>query len=92
MTGVKVSQHTREYMTLFMLMVFLACTKTSAVIFRDDVDVINKVSSIAKGMRWDIKMVDDADEGGPLVTEKILVAVKQYWVGSNGGNSTVNDE
>ncbi|TYI34434.1 hypothetical protein ES332_A03G008700v1 [Gossypium tomentosum] len=63
-----------------------------AVIFRDDVDVINKVSSIAKGMRWNIKMVDDEDEGGPLVTEKILVAVEQYWVGSNGGNSTVNDE
>ncbi|MBA0708276.1 hypothetical protein Golax_020247, partial [Gossypium laxum] len=46
-----------------------------AVIFRDDVDVINKVSSIAKGMRWDIKMVDDEDEDedGPPVTEKILV-------------------
>ncbi|MBA0575529.1 hypothetical protein Golob_027680 [Gossypium lobatum] len=44
-----------------------------AVIFRDDVDVINKVSSIAKGMRWDIKMVDDEHDDGPPVKENILV-------------------
>lgn len=60
-----------------------------SVIFRDDVDVLNNVRKIAAGMRWDTKMVDHED--GPLVSEKILVAVKQYWVGS-GGNSTSNDE
>ncbi|XVF10988.1 hypothetical protein REPUB_Repub07fG0230300 [Reevesia pubescens] len=60
-----------------------------AVIFRDDVDVLNKVRKIVAGMRWDAKMMDHED--GPLVPEKILVAVKQYWV-SGRGNSTSNDE
>ncbi|XP_048226436.1 probable methyltransferase PMT2 [Ricinus communis] len=55
-----------------------------AVIFRDEVDVLIKVRKIVAGMRWDTKMVDHED--GPLVPEKILVAVKQYWV--TGGNST----
>lgn len=52
-----------------------------AVIFRDDVDVLIKVKKIVGGMRWNIKLVDHED--GPLVPEKILVAVKQYWVGGN---------
>jgi len=59
------------------------------VIFRDEVDVLNKVRKIARGMRWDIRMIDHED--GPLVTEKIMVAVKQYWVvgsSSSGGNGT----
>ncbi|CAK7326966.1 unnamed protein product [Dovyalis caffra] len=55
-----------------------------AVIFRDEVDVLIKVRKVVGGMRWDTKMVDHED--GPLVPEKILVAVKQYWVA--GGNST----
>lgn len=55
-----------------------------AVIFRDEVDVLIKVKKIAERMRWDTKMVDHDD--GPLVPEKILVAVKQYW--TIGGNST----
>ncbi len=55
-----------------------------AVIFRDEVDVLIKVRKIVRGMRWDTKMVDHED--GPLVPEKILIAVKQYWVA--GGNST----
>ncbi|KAJ8773757.1 hypothetical protein K2173_006407 [Erythroxylum novogranatense] len=55
-----------------------------AVIIRDDVDVLAKVRKIVGGMRWDAKMVDHED--GPLVPEKILVAVKQYWVA--GENST----
>uniref|UniRef100_A0A5B6YKW6 Methyltransferase n=1 Tax=Davidia involucrata TaxID=16924 RepID=A0A5B6YKW6_DAVIN len=59
------------------------------VIFRDEVDVMNKVKKIAGGMRWDTKMMDHED--GPLVPEKILVAIKQYWVG-NRGNSTSNEE
>ncbi|XP_010529126.1 PREDICTED: probable methyltransferase PMT14 [Tarenaya hassleriana] len=54
------------------------------VIFRDEVDVLNDVRKIADGMRWDTKLMDHED--GPLVPEKILVAVKQYWVA--GGNST----
>ncbi|CAJ1932090.1 unnamed protein product [Sphenostylis stenocarpa] len=49
-----------------------------AVIFRDEVDVLIKVKKLVEGMRWDTKMVDHED--GPLVPEKILIAVKQYWV------------
>lgn len=56
-----------------------------AVIFRDEVDVLIKVKKIVGGMRWDTKMVDHED--GPLVPEKILIAVKQYWV-VGGINST----
>lgn len=51
------------------------------VIFRDDVDVLNKVKMITRGMRWDAKMVDHED--GPLEAEKILVVFKQYWVGNS---------
>ncbi|MQL96731.1 hypothetical protein Taro_029415 [Colocasia esculenta] len=57
-----------------------------AVIFRDEVDSLIKVKKIASGMRWNTKMVDHED--GPLVPEKIFVAVKQYWVG--GGNITTD--
>ncbi|XP_054791115.1 probable methyltransferase PMT14 [Prosopis cineraria] len=56
-----------------------------AVIIRDEVDVLNKVKKIVGGMRWDAKLVDHED--GPLVPQKILVAVKEYWVGSSS-NST----
>ncbi|KAG8383091.1 hypothetical protein BUALT_Bualt05G0148500 [Buddleja alternifolia] len=52
-----------------------------AVIFRDEVDVLVKVKKMIGGMRWDSKMMDHED--GPLVPEKILVAVKQYWVGNS---------
>lgn len=55
------------------------------VILRDDVDVLNKVKKMVSGMRWKSKVLDHED--GPLVPEKILIAVKQYWVGS-GGNYT----
>ncbi|XP_068636484.1 probable methyltransferase PMT2 [Aristolochia californica] len=58
-----------------------------AVIIRDEVDVIVKVKRIASGMRWNIKLNDHDD--GPLVPEKILVAVKQYWV--TDGNSTATE-
>ncbi|KAL3347690.1 hypothetical protein AABB24_021393 [Solanum stoloniferum] len=58
-----------------------------AVILRDDVDVLIKVKKIIGGMRWDFKLIDHED--GPLVPEKILVAVKQYWtVGDNNSTST----
>ncbi|XP_065877728.1 probable methyltransferase PMT14 [Euphorbia lathyris] len=60
-----------------------------SVIFRDEVDALNDVKNIARGMRWDLKEMDHED--GPLVPEKILVAVKRYWVGSSG-NSTSSDE
>lgn len=49
-----------------------------AVIIRDEVDVLIKVKKLVEGMRWDTKMVDHED--GPLVPEKVLIAVKQYWV------------
>ncbi|CAM8981184.1 unnamed protein product [Rhodiola kirilowii] len=57
-----------------------------AVIIRDQIDVLNKVNKIAKGTRWNTKMVDHED--GPLVREKVLFAVKQYWVAGDKGNST----
>ena len=47
------------------------------VIFRDVVEVLVKVKSIADGMRWQSKIVDH--ETGPFYTEKILVATKNYW-------------
>nr|XP_043626732.1 probable methyltransferase PMT2 [Erigeron canadensis] len=55
------------------------------VILRDDVDVLIKVQNIVRSMRWDTKLIDHED--GPLVPEKILVTVKQYWV-ANENNST----
>lgn len=59
-----------------------------AVILRDEVDVMNKVKKIAGGMRWTIRLMDHED--GPLVPEKILVAVKQYWVGGSGNSTSGN--
>jgi SAM-dependent methyltransferase len=58
-----------------------------AVIFRDEVDVLIKVKKIVTGMRWDTKMMDHED--GPLVPEKVLIAVKQYW--TTNGNSTASE-
>lgn len=55
-----------------------------AVIFRDEVDVLIKVKKLVGGMRWDTKLVDHED--GPLVPEKVLINVKQYWV--TDGNAT----
>ncbi|KAL5747438.1 hypothetical protein ACOSP7_024441 [Xanthoceras sorbifolium] len=55
-----------------------------AVIIRDQADVLNKVNKLVRGMRWDTKMVDQED--GPLFSEKILFAVKRYWVA--GENNT----
>lgn len=39
------------------------------------------------GMKWSSKLADHED--GPLVPEKILVAVKQYWV-TGGKNKTAH--
>lgn len=49
-----------------------------AVIIRDHVGVLMKVNTVAQGMRWKTKMEDHED--GPLVSEKVLFAVKKYWV------------
>lgn len=58
-----------------------------AVILYDNVDVLIKVKNIAESMRWDTKLVDHED--GPMEPEKILIAVKKYWVvGEN--NSTIS--
>ncbi|XP_038983177.1 probable methyltransferase PMT2 isoform X1 [Phoenix dactylifera] len=58
-----------------------------AVIFRDQVDVLTKVKQMVSGMRWNTKMADHED--GPLVPEKILVAVKQYWVSGDNNQTAV---
>ena len=52
-----------------------------SVIIRDHEREVKKVKKILSGMRWNTKMVDHED--GPLVPEKILFAVKQYWVAGN---------
>ncbi|KAI4343868.1 hypothetical protein L6164_011166 [Bauhinia variegata] len=57
-----------------------------AVIIRDQYDVLMKVKRIVKGMRWNTKMVDHED--GPLVPEKVLFAVKQYWVAGDNSPSS----
>ncbi|KVH88137.1 putative S-adenosyl-L-methionine-dependent methyltransferase [Cynara cardunculus var. scolymus] len=58
-----------------------------SVIIRDHEKEVKKVKSILSGMRWNTKMVDHED--GPLVPEKILFAVKQYWVaGDNNSTSS----
>lgn len=57
-----------------------------AVIIRDEVDVLVKVKRIIGGMRWKTKMMDHED--GPLESEKVLFAVKQYWVAGDNSTST----
>ncbi|KAL2492941.1 putative methyltransferase PMT2 [Abeliophyllum distichum] len=57
-----------------------------AVIIRDHADVLNKVKRIASGMRWNMKMVDQ--EEGPRVAQKVLFAVKRYWVAGENGTTT----
>lgn len=59
-----------------------------AVLMRDNVDVLNKARKIMSGMRWESKLVDH--ENGPFVEEKILVAVKKYWV--DEGDRTSKNE
>ncbi|KAK4257189.1 hypothetical protein QN277_006810 [Acacia crassicarpa] len=49
-----------------------------AVIFRDNVNVLIQVRKLVKGMRWSTQMVDHED--GAHVSEKVLYAMKQYWV------------
>lgn len=49
------------------------------VIFRDTVEILVKIQSIAKEMRWKSQIMDH--ESGPFNQEKILVAVKTYWTG-----------
>jgi hypothetical protein len=57
-----------------------------AVILRDNVDVLNKVRSTVSGMSWKSKLLDHED--GPHIPVKMLIAVKEYWVGSDEGNSS----
>ena len=52
-----------------------------AVIIRDKVDALVKVEKIANAMRWKTRLADH--ESGPHVPEKILFAVKRYWVVAN---------
>ncbi|CAH9144038.1 unnamed protein product [Cuscuta epithymum] len=59
-----------------------------AVIFRDNVNVLTRVRRTVRGMRWKTKFVDHED--GPLVQEKVLFAVKQYWVVGDNKNTTVS--
>ncbi|KAJ8452341.1 hypothetical protein Cgig2_006146 [Carnegiea gigantea] len=58
------------------------------IIFRDEVDVLMKVKRLAGGMRWSTKMVDHED--GPLLTEKVLFVVKQYWVAGEDNSTSAS--
>ncbi|KAK1355452.1 Methyltransferase [Heracleum sosnowskyi] len=49
------------------------------VIFRDGVEVLLKIKSIADRMRWKSRILDH--ESGPYNPEKILLSVKSYWTG-----------
>ncbi|KAK9080454.1 hypothetical protein SSX86_000212 [Deinandra increscens subsp. villosa] len=55
------------------------------VIIRDHEIEVIKVKKIVSGMKWNTKMVDHED--GPLIPEKILFVVKQYWVAAGENNS-----
>lgn len=59
------------------------------VIFRDDVDVLVKIKSIADGMKWDSQIVDHED--GPKIREKLLLAVKSYWTAPSPNQEKVDD-
>lgn len=59
-----------------------------AVIVRDDVDVLNKVARIAGSMGWDNKLADH--ESGPFNSQKIFVAVKEYWVGTVSNSTGIS--
>ncbi|KAJ7962313.1 S-adenosyl-L-methionine-dependent methyltransferases superfamily protein [Quillaja saponaria] len=48
-----------------------------SIVFRDDVDTVLKIKTILEEMQYDSRIVDH--EKGPYQTEKILLAVKQYW-------------
>ena len=50
------------------------------VIFRDDVDALVQVKQTIDGMRWKTQLANH--ETGPLNREKLLIAVKQYWTGT----------
>jgi hypothetical protein len=50
--------------------------------------VLKQVKRLAKAMRWNTKMVDHED--GPLISEKVLYAVKRYWVA--GDNNTTSSD
>ncbi|KAK8557801.1 hypothetical protein V6N12_010025 [Hibiscus sabdariffa] len=51
-----------------------------SVIIRDDVDALLKIKKIIGVMQWEGRIVNH--EQGPLESEKILVAVEQYWTAS----------
>ena len=60
-----------------------------SVILHDEVNVLNTVNQIVRGMRWDSKMYDHED--GPLIPEKILVVTKRYWVGNSNSTSSIDE-
>ncbi|WOG96188.1 hypothetical protein DCAR_0415519 [Daucus carota subsp. sativus] len=49
------------------------------VVFRDGVEVLLKIKSIADRMSWTSRILDH--ESGPYNPEKILLSVKSYWTG-----------
>lgn len=54
------------------------------VILRDDVEVLLKIQTMAKGMRWKTLMANHEDS--PHIPEKVLFAVKRYWTTGDEGS------
>lgn len=59
-----------------------------AIIARDDVDVLNKVTRLAPSLRWETRLADH--ESGPFNSQKVLIVVKTYWVGSVSNSEGVS--
>ncbi|KAI3800502.1 hypothetical protein L1987_28593 [Smallanthus sonchifolius] len=56
-----------------------------SVIIRDDVDLLVNAKNIAEELQWETRLVDH--EEGPLVREKLLIAMKQYWTAPTPSNN-----
>ncbi|XP_057858390.2 probable methyltransferase PMT17 [Cryptomeria japonica] len=50
------------------------------VILRDDIDTLAKIQNTISGMRWKSWLANH--ETGPFAREKLLIAVKEYWTGT----------
>ncbi|PKI35793.1 hypothetical protein CRG98_043828 [Punica granatum] len=57
-----------------------------SIIFRDDVDVLVTVKQIIGAMNYSSQIVDHED--GPLIREKLLFAVKNYWTAPAPSDNT----
>ena len=76
-------------LTLILLEMDRILRPEGTVVLRDNVETLNKVEKIVKGMKWKSQIVDH--EKGPFNPEKILVAVKTYWTGQPSDKNNNNN-